>query len=58
MLYNQSLVLILPSTFENFPLTILEANACGTPAIVSNVGGLMEAVIDGETGYRIKNVKI
>lgn len=55
--YNQSLALILPSTFENFPLTILEAAACGTPAIVTNVGGLSEAVIDQKTGFLIKNTK-
>ena len=31
--------------------TLLEAMACGTPAICSNVAGMPEYVIDGETGY-------
>ena len=31
--------------------TLLEAMACGTPAICSNVAGMPEYVLDGETGY-------
>jgi len=31
-------------------LTAIEANACGTPTVSSNVQGLRDAVIDGETG--------
>jgi glycosyltransferase involved in cell wall biosynthesis len=31
--------------------TLLEAMACGTPAICSNVAGMPEYVEDGETGY-------
>jgi glycosyltransferase involved in cell wall biosynthesis len=35
---------------EGFGLPVLEAAACGKPAIVSNSGGLPEAVVDGTTG--------
>lgn len=43
---------ILPSEwYENGPYTILEALACGKPAIVSNYGGLPEIVDDGVTGF-------
>lgn len=40
----------MPSVKEGWGLTVLEANACGTPVIASNVLGLREAVRDGETG--------
>ena len=43
-------VAVLPSHYEPFGLAALEAAAAGTPLVTSNVGGLGEAVIDGETG--------
>jgi len=36
---------------ESFGLAALEAMACGVPVISSNVGGIPEVNIDGETGY-------
>jgi len=33
-LYQKAWIFVLPSTQEQFPLSLLEANACGTPAIV------------------------
>jgi glycosyltransferase involved in cell wall biosynthesis len=41
---------VMPSVKEGWGLTVLEANACGTPVIASRVPGLREAVLDGETG--------
>jgi glycogen(starch) synthase len=41
---------VLPSHYEPFGLAALEAAAAGTPLVTSNIGGLGEAVIDGETG--------
>lgn len=41
---------VLPSHYEPFGLAALEAAAAGTPLVASNVGGLGEAVIDGDTG--------
>src|SRR5690606_5214579 len=38
------------SVFEPWPLLVLEAQAVGTPAVVSCYGGAAEAVLDGETG--------
>ena len=50
-----SLCVCLPSEwYENGPYSILEAQAMGRPAIVSDYGGLPELVEDGKTGYITK----
>ncbi len=41
---------VLPSHYEPFGLVALEAAAAGTPLVTSNIGGLGEAVINGQTG--------
>ncbi|KAA0100711.1 glycosyltransferase family 1 protein [Mycolicibacterium sp. P1-18] len=41
---------VLPSHYEPFGIVALEAAATGAPLVTSNVGGLGEAVIDGQTG--------
>ena len=43
-------MLVMPSSKEGWGLTVTEANACGTPAVVSDVPGLRDAVVDKETG--------
>ena len=43
-------VAVCPSLKEGWGLTNIEANACGTPVIASNVPGLKDSVIHGETG--------
>jgi N-acetyl-alpha-D-glucosaminyl L-malate synthase BshA len=42
---------LIPSGNESFGLSALEAMACGVPVISSDVGGLPELNVDGETGY-------
>ena len=42
---------IIPSEcYEGFPLSVLEAFACGTPVVASRLGGLAEIVEEGVTG--------
>lgn len=43
-------VVVVPSTVENLPNTILEAMACGKPVVAFDAGGIRDAVIPGETG--------
>lgn len=43
-LYNVADVLVSPSLFEGFGMTLLEAMACGTPVITSNVSSMPEVV--------------
>ena len=42
---------LLPSEQESFGLTALEAMNCGVPVIATEIGGLPEVVVQGETGY-------
>ncbi len=42
---------LLPSLWEGFGIPVLEAMACGTPAIVSNVSSLPEVV--GDAGFLV-----
>jgi glycogen(starch) synthase len=41
---------VLPSHYEPFGIVALEAAATGIPLVTSNIGGLDEAVINGQTG--------
>jgi glycosyltransferase involved in cell wall biosynthesis len=49
-LYRQAWVSVYPSLKEGWGLSNIEANACGTPVAASNVPGLRDSVVDGETG--------
>jgi D-inositol-3-phosphate glycosyltransferase len=49
--YSAAQVVVVPSYYESFGMVALEAMACGTPVIASQVGGLAYLVRDGKTGY-------
>ena len=51
--YSAADVLVMPSHYESFGMVALEAMACATPVIASDVGGLGFLVRDGETGFTI-----
>ncbi len=46
--------LVLPSYSEGMPQVILEAMNCALPVVATRVGGVPEAVIDGETGLLVR----
>ncbi len=49
---QRALCTIVPSEwYENYPMSILESFACGTPVIGSHMGGIPELVRDGESGF-------
>jgi glycosyltransferase involved in cell wall biosynthesis len=49
-LYAASDLFLFPSTTDTFGRVVLEAQACGLPAIVSDRGGPQEIVLQGRTG--------
>lgn len=51
--YSAAEVLVMPSLYESFGMVALEAMACGTPVIASEVGGLGYLVQDGLTGHTV-----
>ena len=46
-------VLVLPSHREGFGSTVIEAGACGIPAVASRIYGLTDAVVHGHTGLLV-----
>jgi glycosyltransferase involved in cell wall biosynthesis len=50
-LLRRSSVFALPTNWEGFPLSILEAMRAGLPIAASDVGGVNESVIDGRNGF-------
>jgi D-inositol-3-phosphate glycosyltransferase len=51
--YSAAEAVIVPSHYESFGMVALEAMACGTPVVASEVGGLVFLVRDGETGLHV-----
>jgi glycosyltransferase involved in cell wall biosynthesis len=57
-LFRRAWVHVLTSSKEGWGITNIEAAACGTPTIASNVPGLRDSVIDGETGFLVPHENI
>jgi D-inositol-3-phosphate glycosyltransferase len=53
--YSVADVCVVPSYYESFGLVPLEALACGTPVIATDVGDLKNIIRQGDTGYVIRD---
>lgn len=51
--YSASEAVVMPSHYESFGMVALEAMACGTPVVASEVGGLAFLIQDEVTGYHV-----
>ena len=59
ILYNVSDIFIMPNItipndVEGFGIVAIEAGSCGLPVVASNIQGMKDAVIDGKTGFLIR----
>ncbi len=52
-LYSHARLFCCPSVYEPFGIINLEAMACHAPVVASATGGILEVVVDGETGYLV-----
>ena len=51
--YSHARVFCCPSVYEPFGIINLEAMACEVPVVASATGGILEVVVDGETGFLV-----
>ena len=51
--YRAATVTVVPSYTESFGLVAVESQACGTPVVAADVGGLRTAVADGRSGLLV-----
>jgi glycosyltransferase involved in cell wall biosynthesis len=54
LVYNSIDVFVTPSLADNFPTTVLECQACGTPVVGFDVGGIPDIIKHKENGYLAK----
>jgi glycosyltransferase involved in cell wall biosynthesis len=50
-LYNACELMVFPSLWEGMPNGVLEAMACARPVLASAVGGVLDLIEDGKTGW-------
>jgi glycosyltransferase involved in cell wall biosynthesis len=53
--YRTSSVVVNPSLSESFGISIVEGMACGIPVVGTKVGGMLETIVDGETGLLVES---
>lgn len=63
LLYNSADLLIMPNIrikgdMEGFGIVAIEAGSCGLPVIASGIEGIKDAVINGKTGWLVKEKDI
>ena len=52
-LYSHCAVFCCPSVYEPFGIINLEAMACKAPVVASATGGILEVVVEGQTGHLV-----
>ena len=58
LLYSAADVFVCPSVQDNFPNTVMEALACGTPCVAFDIGGISDLIEHEVNGYLAKPFKI
>lgn len=53
--YSAADIFVFPSETDTFGMSVLEAQSCGLPCLVSDVGGPQEIIINGITGFVLKS---
>ena len=53
--FKRSLFFVMPSRFEGWGISAIEAAACGKPVIGTDIPGLKDAIIDKKTGFLVES---
>jgi starch synthase len=53
-IYSEATAFCMPSRFDCFPISLLEAMACGLPCVGTRIAGIPEIIADNETGYVVE----
>lgn len=56
--YSAADLFVLSSSYESFPIVILEAMSCELPVVATRVGGIPMQVKDGENGFLVESGNI
>jgi glycosyltransferase involved in cell wall biosynthesis len=54
--YNAANAIIIPSREDNLPLTLIDSQMCGVPAIAFDTGGTAEHIIEGKNGFKAEEI--
>jgi len=52
-LYSECDIYVQPSVIEPFGIAVLEAMGCGKPVVGTRIGGMLDTIMDGETGLLV-----
>lgn len=53
-LYRSAQLLLLPSRIEGLPLSLLEGQSCGLPAVCSRIPGVSDMIVNGKNGHLVQ----
>ncbi|MBT4444978.1 MAG: glycosyltransferase [Waddliaceae bacterium] len=56
LFYNAADLFVIPSLQDNFPNTVTESIACGTPVVGFNIGGIPDVIETGTHGYLVNKI--